>query len=471
MIKNQKVLSLFRLTMINIIAVDSLRNLSITAAAGWMSITFYVIAAFLFLLPCTLLTAEMATHWPKTGGIYLWTKIAFGRKIGFIVLWLQWIYNLVWFPSICGFFASIIAYLIAPLYQIAPEILVTSPWYMIGMSLCMFWLATYANCYGLKMSSSLSNLGAILGTIFPMLLIIVLALSYFIAHPTQFNLPTQQTLIPNISNIHNWGFYIAVMFSLFGLEMSAIHADNVNNPRRNFPLALTLSSIIILGSLILSNIAIFSIYKDHHQSPDIIVGLMQAFSYFFNQFHIPWMLKVIAVTLILGAFTTTSTWIMGLSRAVMVASHDEMIPPKFAALNRHQAPYKILIAQAFIFTAFCSSYIFLPSVNSAYWYLSDLTAELAMIAYIAMFVAAIKLRLKHKQDAELNAFTIHENPIFTILIATLGIFGSLLAIVIGFFPTSDIEMSAFNFDLLLVGGIIISLIIPFVWQLRKTSHP
>ena len=61
--------------MINIIAVDSLRNISITAQAGWIVITFYVLAAIFFLIPCALLTAEMATGHTKNGGIYLWTMV------------------------------------------------------------------------------------------------------------------------------------------------------------------------------------------------------------------------------------------------------------------------------------------------------------------------------------------------------------------------------------------------------------
>lgn len=35
----------------------------------------------------------------------------------------------------------------------------------------------------------------------------------------------------------------------------------------------------------------------------------------------------------------------------------------------------------------------MPSVNEAYWYLSDLTAQLAVIAYILMFITAVKLKI------------------------------------------------------------------------------
>ena len=111
---SKKVLSVFSLTMINIIAVDSLRNLPISAEYGFSIIFYYLIAAFIFFIPIALVAAELATGWPKLGGMYVWVKEAFGAKAGLITIWLQWIYNIVWYPTILAFLATIAAYLINP---------------------------------------------------------------------------------------------------------------------------------------------------------------------------------------------------------------------------------------------------------------------------------------------------------------------------------------------------------------------
>jgi amino acid transporter len=466
-ILSDKKLGLIRLIMINIIAVDSLRNISITAQAGWIVVTFYILAAIFFLIPCALLTAEMATgSSEETGGIYIWTKKAFGKKFGFIILWLQWVYNLVWFPSICGFFAGVIAYVIAPLLGQNAGDLVSNPWYMMSMSLVMFWSATAINLFGIKTSSTVSTLGAVIGTLLPMVIILVIAVIWSFANANHLVAPTVSDFIPSGNNIGSWALFITVMFSLFGLEMSAIHASNVKNAKKNFPRALLVSGFVILVTLILSNIAVILVSQQLEIGDvDIVTGLMVSFHYFFSQIHMPWLSYLIAITLIFGAFTTTSAWIMGLSRAFMVVSKDNMLPAILGETNKNDAPDKMLLFQGLIFTVFCFSYIFMPSVHAAYWYLSDLTAQLAMIAYFGMFAAALKLKLTQpKQEGQYEIF---KGAIGTSIMVVLGSLGCLVAMIVGFIPLDNSEMSIMHFDLLLVGGIALALIIPYLITLKK----
>ena len=463
---SSKKFGLIRLIMINIIAVDSLRNISITAQAGWIVITFYILAGIFFLIPCALLTAEMSTgSSQETGGVYIWVKKAFGKRLGFLVIWLQWVYNLVWFPSICGFFAGVIAYVIAPTGQDANQ-LVANPWYMISMSLVMFWSATAINLFGIKTSSTVSTLGAIIGTLLPIFIIIIIAIIWLMSHAAELVAPKISDFIPSGNNISSWALFITVMFSLFGLEMSAIHAANVKNAKKNFPRALLISGSVILWSLILSNIAVILVSSQLQIGDvDIVTGLMVSFHYFFSQINMPWMTYIIAVTLIFGAFTTTSAWIMGLSRAFMIVSNDKTLPQIFGRTNKNDAPDTMLITQALVFTVFCFSYIFMPSVNEAYWYLSDLTAQLAMIAYILMFITAVKLKIS--SPLQEGQYKICKGSFGTILMALLGCFGCLVAIIVGFIPIENMTMSVLNFDMMLIIGIIITLIIPAVITLKK----
>ncbi|ALB01499.1 amino acid transporter [Francisella persica ATCC VR-331] len=464
---SSKKFGLIRLIMINIIAVDSLRNISITAQAGWIVITFYILAGIFFLIPCALLTAEMSTgSSQETGGIYIWVKKAFGKRLGFLVIWLQWVYNLVWFPSICGFFAGVIAYVIAPLIGQDANQLVANPWYMISMSLVMFWSATAINLFGIKTSSTISTLGAIIGTLLPMFIIIIIAIIWSISHAAELVVPNISDFIPSGKNISSWALFITVMFSLFGLEMSAIHAANVKNAKKNFPRALLISGSIILGSLILLNIAVILVSSQLQIGDvDIVTGLMVSFHYFFSQINMPWMTYIIAVTLIFGAFTTTSAWIMGLSRAFMVVSNDNVLPQIFGRTNKNDAPDTILITQALVFTVFCFSYIFMPSVNEAYWYLSDLTAQLAVIAYILMFITAVKLKIS--SPLQEGQYEIWKGSFGTIIMALLGCFSCLVAIIVGFIPIDNMAISVLNFDMMLIIGVVIALIIPAVIAIKK----
>ncbi|KEI35567.1 APC family permease [Allofrancisella frigidaquae] len=464
---SSKKFGLIRLVMINIIAVDSLRNISITAQAGWIVVSFYILAGIFFLVPCALLTAEMSTgSAQETGGIYIWVKKAFGKRLGFLVIWLQWVYNLVWFPSICGFFAGVIAYVMAPVLGQNAADLVSNPWYMISMSLVMFWSATAINLFGIKTSSTVSTLGAIIGTLLPMLIIIAMAFLWALSNTQSIVFPHVSDFIPSGNNISSWALFITVMFSLFGLEMSAIHAANVKNAKKNFPRALLISGSVILGSLILSNIAVILVSSQLQIGDvDIVTGLMVSFNYFFNQINMPWMTYFIAITLIFGAFTTTSAWIMGLSRAFMVVSNDNILPHAFGRTNKNDAPDTLLIVQALIFTVFCFSYIFMPSVNEAYWYLSDLTAQLAVIAYILMFITAIKLKIS--QPLQQGQYEIYKGLFGTVTMAILGCVGCFIAIVVGFIPIDNMDMNIMHFDALLLFGIVVTLIVPFVITIKK----
>ncbi|ASG67698.1 amino acid transporter [Francisella halioticida] len=466
-IVSSKKFGLIRLVMINIVAVDSLRNISITAQAGWIVVTFYILAGIFFLIPCALLTAEMSTgSSQETGGVYIWVKKAFGKRLGFLVIWLQWVYNLVWFPSICGFFAGVIAYIIAPFTGQQANELVANPWYMISMSLVMFWSATAINLFGVKTSSTISTLGAAIGTLLPMFLIIIIAIIWSLSHSSEIMPPSIYSFIPSGNNISSWGLFITVMFSLFGLEMSAIHAANVRNAKKNFPRALLISGSVILGSLILSNIAVILVSNQLQMGDvDIVTGLMVSFHYFFSQINMPWMTYIIAITLIFGAFTTTSAWIMGLSRAFMVVSNDNILPQIFGRTNKNDAPDTMLITQALVFTVFCFSYIFMPSVNEAYWYLSDLTAQLAVMAYILMFITAVKLKLS--QPLQAGQYEIFRGALGTVIMSLLGCLGCVTAIIVGFIPIDRVDMSVFKFDMLLIIGIVIALIIPAIITIKK----
>src|SRR5689334_358993 len=111
---SSKTLGVFRLAMINVIAVDSLRSLPAGAEYGFSLVFFYLVAALVFFIPTALVSAELATAWPKTGGIYIWTRTAFGRHWGLLAIWLQWIYNVIWYPTILSFIAATLAYLFDP---------------------------------------------------------------------------------------------------------------------------------------------------------------------------------------------------------------------------------------------------------------------------------------------------------------------------------------------------------------------
>lgn len=155
-----KTLGVFTLAMINVAAIVSLRNLPLMADYGFASVFFYVLAGLIFFIPISLVAAEFATTYPGEGGIYLWVKEAFGQQYGFLTVWMEWVLNAVWLPTVLSFTAATIAYIITP--ELAQNKV-----YMVAVMLIVLWGTTFANFFGMKASGIISSVGTMTGTIIP----------------------------------------------------------------------------------------------------------------------------------------------------------------------------------------------------------------------------------------------------------------------------------------------------------------
>lgn len=454
--QSKKVLSVFSLVMINVIAVDSLRTLPLTAKLGMHLIAFYVLAAFIFFIPVALVAAELATAYPSTGGVYIWVREAFGRRAAFITIWLQWIYNVVWYPTIMAFIAATIAYLFSPE-------LANNKIYLMGTVIGLFWIFTALNCFGMKLSSLISTLGASIGTLLPMIGISILGLTWVMqGHPIAIKTPI--SWFPDWRSFSNLSLFPAVLFGLLGMEMSAVHAEEVKNPQRDYPRALLLSTIIIFATLVLGSLAIIIVVPESALS--VVSGLVDAYAIFFNAYNMQWMTSVTALLIVVGALSGVSAWIIGPTKGLLVAARDGSIPAKFTRVNKHGAPVAILITQGLIFTLMSSVLGLFESVNAAYWVLSDLCAQLALLVYILMFAAAIKLR--YSKPDQRGSYRIPGGKFGIWLTAGLGIICCAITTLIGFVPPSQIPIENTTiFEAFLIGGFIIFVLLPWIYARKK----
>jgi putative glutamate/gamma-aminobutyrate antiporter len=450
---SKKVLSVFSLVMINIIAVDSLRTLPISAKLGLSLVSYYMVASITFFIPVALVAAELATAYPNTGGIYVWVREAFGRRAGFITIWLQWIYNVVWYPTILAFIASTLSYLIAP--QLA-----NNKFYLLGVTLSLYWLFTFLNCFGMRLSSIVSVIGASIGTILPMLIIIALGITWSLqGKPMAVNYPS--SWLPDFSSLGNLSLFSAVLFGLIGMEMSAVHAEEVKNPQRDYPRALLYSTLLIISTLSLGSLAIVIVVPN--DSLSVVSGLIDAYAVFFKAYHMHWMTSVIAVLIILGGLSGVSAWIIGPTKGLLVSARDGSLPGKFTRVNKYGAPVNILVTQAIIVSILSTTFILLDSINAAYWMLSDLSAQMALLVYIIMFAAAIKLRYSHPDHP--RGYTIPGGNKVMWLVAGIGILCCIAAMLVGFVPPSQIPIKNVAFlESFLIGGLILFVIIPWIFS-------
>ena len=455
--RQNKPLSLFSLVMINVIAVDSLRNLPISAEYGLSLVFFYVIGALCFFIPICLVTAELATGWPTTGGLYIWVREAFGKRWGLLAIWLQWVYNIVWYPTILAFLAATLAYLVNPH-------LADNRNYTLGCVMLFFWLTTIINCFGIRASSWLSTAGALFGTLLPMLFISILGGIWLLSGHASATPISASALIPNGHAATNIAFFIAILFGLIGMEMSAVHAGDVKNPGRDYPYALLISALVILFTLVLASLAIAVVLPQ--QQISLIAGLIEAYNVFFQAFHLQWMTPVMAILIVMGGMSGVGAWLIGPARGLMVASEDGYLPRLFVKCNRFGAPQRVLLTQGAIFTVLCSVFLYMPDVSSSYWVLSALTAQLALIVYVLFFAAA--LRLRRKRPFVARAYQIPGGNIGIVLVCGVGLLTCLAAIAIGFLPPDQIHItSLIKYEGILVVGLLLFCGTPWLFRYKK----
>jgi putative glutamate/gamma-aminobutyrate antiporter len=447
-----KTLSVLSLVMINVIAIDSVRTLPMGAEYGFSLVFYYLLAAIVFFVPVALVAAELATGWPETGGLYVWVREAFGKKTGFVTIWLQWFYNVCWYPTIMATVAATLAYCIDPT-------LVNDKTYMLMTIIPFFWGCTLINFFGMGTSSWVSTITAIIGTLVPMAFIIGLgAFWMYLGKPIQIEF-SWKTLLPDFSHANNLVMLTGLIYGLVGMEMSAAHAAEVKNPQRDYPRAILWSGMLILGTLIFASLAIALVIPQHQLN--IVSGLLQGFDVFFKAFDIGWVTPLLALLIIIGALGGVNAWILGPSKGLLVASQDGSLPLHLSKTNSRGVPVAVLLIQGGVFTLLCSVFLLMPSVSSSFWVLTDVTSILSLLVYIVMFAAALRLRYKYPEVR--RAFVVPGGKVGLWLACIAGIISCLFTIVIGFLPPAQIPVgSLLRYELIISGGIVLGCLLPLL---------
>ncbi|MFC1576216.1 amino acid permease [Candidatus Omnitrophota bacterium] len=451
-------LSVFMLAMMNVAIIMNLRGLPMMAKEGLAMVFFLLFTTIVFLLPTSLVSAELATGWPVGGGVYRWVKEAFGGRLGFIAIWLQWIQNVIWYPTILAFAAGALSYLFLD------PALATNKLFNVVVILGVYWGATLMNFRGLKTSGWLTTAGVIGGTIFPAILIIGLGIVWWArGNPLEFTL-TSHSIFPDFSNFSNISFLAGVILLFAGMEVSAVHALEVKNPKTDYPKAIFLAAITIVAIFTLSSLAIAAVIPVHKIS--LTAGIMQGFKDLLHLFGADWLLPVMGFLVAFGAIGAVTAWIIGPSKGLLATAKDGDLPPFLAHTNKNGVPTHILFVQGLIVTVITLVYLLMPNVSSAFFLLTALTAILYLIMYIMLFITAIRLR--YTQPDVPRAYKVPGGNIGMWIVSGIGILGAIFAIAVGFFPPSQLKMgSPLFYVTFLIVGIVIFLGAPIIINLCK----
>ncbi len=456
-------IGVFKLVMIASAFIVSVRNLPMLAEVGFQMMFFTLIAVVTFLLPTALVSAELATGWPKRGGVYAWVKEAFGDRWGFVAIWLQWIQMIFGMVTVLAFIAGSLAYVFNP------DLRNSGLWILLTV-VVVYWGATFLNFRGLKFSGLISTVCLIAGVLIPGALIITLGIIYVLqGNPSQISFAfTTANLIPKLSDINNFTLLAAVIFIFSGMEVSATHAKEVKDPQRNYPIAIMTAGILLIIINVLGGLAVAMVVP--HGDINLAAGIMEAFKSLFTRFDILWLVPVLGFLTGIGAMGQVSTWILGPVKGLLATADNGDLPPSLQKTNKNGVPTRLLIIQATLVTFFGMLFAVIPGVNQAFIMLLNVLIMLYVVMYILMFSAAIHLR--YKEPDVKRAYKVPGGAHAGMwVVATIGIIASLFVLFIGFFPPSQLEINSVGVYRAFIGGsLVVMLVIPFIiYHFRKPS--
>lgn len=462
-------ISITAIAMMTVAAVVSLRGLPMMGKEGTQMFFFLGFAMVFFLLPASLVAAELGGAFgDKEGGVYEWIKAAFGPRLGFAAIWLQWIQNVVWYPIVLGFGASSLAYLIG-----RPE-LALSGLYTGPVCIAGYWLATFVALSGTGRAAKVTSYAMLFGTALPGIIIVGLAVAWLWAgNPLYFLEPAAKTiaaeiaagerpharLFPALTGLGTFAFLGGTILLFAGVEVQAVHARQMANPQMDYPRAVLLAMGIIVVLFSLGSLAVSAIVPAGQI--DLNAGLMQAFAEGFDAFGLGWLVPFMGLLLAFGALGGTLAWITGPSRGLLATAKDGVLPPFMAKTNANGIQVAILMIQGAIVTALSSLYLLIPNVSVAFFLLSAMTITLYLVMYMLMYAAAIRLRVT-RPDMK-RAYRIPGGMTGMWLVAGTGFLGVLFAFVTSFVPPAQLPVgNPTLYVALVLGGFVVFTAAPFV---------
>ena len=463
--QGKKRTTVFTLTMMTVAAVVSLRGLPMMAKEGLFMVFYILFSTVMFLLPASLVAAELGGIFSRQGGgIYTWVKEAFGSRWGFTAIWLQWIQNVVWYPTVLGFAAGALAYLFLD-PRLADQGVFTG-----AVILICYWAATLVALTGSAAAGSVTKYGVLLGTVLPGVLIILLgAFGAVMGDPLEFAAVDgihgpHARLFPHITGLGSIAFLGGIILLFAGVEVHAVHANELEDPAKQFPESMFLAMIIIFFLFMLGSLSVAAVVPAKQIS--LTAGLMQAFKHLLDKYHIGFFTPVIGLLCAFGAVGGVMSWIDGPSRGLLDTAKNGEIPPFLARTNKKGVQITILLIQGAIVSILACLYFVMANVSVAFFVLSAMTITLYLVVYILMYAAVIKLRIT-RPDLP-RSYKIPGGLPGLILVAGIGLLGVSFALVVSFFPPTNLPVgNPVLYVGLVAAGLVIFLALPMLIQAVK----
>ena len=413
----------------NIATVLGPRWIAAAAHNGTSSISLWVLAAALFFVPMTLVINELSSRFPEEGGLYVWSKEAFGDFHGFVAGWAYWTYTIFYFPGLLLASTSMSAYVIGGK---GVELAQNRTFLLVG-SLLLLLVAVLLNIVGLNIGKWLQNAGGV-STYIPLLILVGIAAALYMKNGSVTHF-TWANMMPT----WNWGtvnFWSQIAFAFTGLELVSAMSGEIRDPRRTLPRAALMAAALIAAMYIVGTFSLLSLVPAAEADPKSAV--FHAITIGSVALKIGFVGILAALLVTVGNAGGVGSTVAGIARVPFVVGIDRYLPKAFGEIHpKWRTPYISILVQAILSAAVLLLSQINETTRGAYQVVVDITIILYFIPFLYMFAAAIKLANRPDRKTNPHAVLVPGGKAGVWVACGLATSVTVLSIVVSVFPPGD----------------------------------
>jgi APA family basic amino acid/polyamine antiporter len=292
--------------------------------AGWILSTAG--ASFI-----ALVLARLAGFNPAAGGLYAYTRQAFGDLPGFLVGWGYWIS--VWCAN-----AAIAVALVGYLDPFLPGI-VRHPASAAALAVATVWFLTGVNIWGIATAGRVQLVTTAL-KIVPLLVIGIAGVVLF--EPSHFTV-TDTSVRGFASGITQSA--TLTLWAFLGVECATIPAGEVRDAARTIPRATIIGTIATAAIYIVSTAGVMSLV-----APDALATSTAPFADAARILGGDWAAYAVALGAAIACFGGLNGWILIVGQLPRAVAADGLFPRQFAVLSSRGTPARGMIIAAILTT-------------------------------------------------------------------------------------------------------------------------
>jgi amino acid transporter len=453
----RKTMGFWDVLLFNIATVLGPRWIAAAGHNGPSSISLWVIAAVFFFVPGALVINELSSRFPEEGGLYAWSREAFGPFHGFVAGWTYWIYTVFYFPGLLLASASMAAYIVGG----RGAALAQDRTFLLSVSLALLLVAVILNIIGLNIGKWLQNAGGV-GTYAPLLMLAGIAAIVCLRHGS-----ATHFTIENMLPAWNWdtvNFWSQIAFAFTGLELVSAMSEEVRDPRRTLPRAVFGSGALIAFMYIAGTFAILSLVPAGDLDPQS--GVFHAITVGAVALRVGALGVLAAVLVTVGNAGGVGSTVAGIARVPFVVGIDRYLPAAFGKIHpRWKTPYISILVQAIASGAILLVSQVNDTTRGAYQFLIDAAIILYFIPFLYMFAAVIRLAYRSGRKENPQAVLVPGGLAGVWVSGSLGFIVVLIGILVSLVPPGD-SSDKLGFELKLVAGTAASILLGLVLYWR-----